>query len=261
MNEITVVVGVDQNTARQLAISIPTWRKHRPEMFGWPWALFYDRLPPLGIRSDDAQRLADEIVKVSRCTIVEWPPDQMEYETPREKMVTGFVFVPPAFVETKYWMKIDTDVLALGPSEWFEEVWFARGYVWIAPSWGYTKNKGGGGTIEEWAERLEAFGDQAWPRKPRLELASKISGNKIKMKRMCSWVSYYDTDWTSQMAAKTSEHCGPHRLPVPSQDTFHWYCATRNQELVMTANMKRRKWTNCPRMENLKKTAAGVMDA
>ncbi len=261
MNEITVVIGVDQNTAQQLAVSIPTWRKYRAEMFGWPWVLFYDRLAPLGIRPDDAQRLADEIVKVARCRIVEWPPGNVEYETPREKMVTGFVFVPPEFVQTDYWMKIDTDVLALGPADWFDEQWFARRYVWIAPSWGYTKAKGGGGKIVEWADRLETFGDRFWPRKPRLDLASKISGKKIKMSRMCSWVSYYDTNWTKRMAANASEHCGEHRLPVPSQDTFHWYCSARSQELVAKINMKKRLWNNFPRMANLQKTAAEVINA
>jgi hypothetical protein len=247
--DLTVVVGLDAATLEQWKLSLPTIAANRPELFQCPWCVFYDRDE---LTNDTI--LAD-VPESSGLDIhwFPWPSQPDRYASQRAKMLAGFVHVPRYAVKTKYWMKIDTDAVAV-PSrgKWFDEKWFHGGTVIAAPSWGYTKAKGDNRSAAEWAEALEAFGDEMLVDCPRLNLAANISGtNKITRKRFCSWLSFYETKFTTLCAELCEMHCGDEQIPVPSQDTTHWYIAERAGLPYKTVNMKRHGWAVSPRTRHL----------
>lgn len=256
--DITVVVGVDAVTIQQLAVSLPTWRKNRPELWKCPWIVFRDR---------DQVILGDVDGFPVNSKLVCWPPmdTQVKYETQREKMVTGHIFVPAMYAETPWSLKIDTDALALDSRPWIQDEWFepdlqGRFNAIVASPWSYAKPKGGGGTVEDWARKLEAWCDEVYPGSPRLGLAERIVGNKIIYPRIASWLSVYHVPWLRQLA-EACKSCGEYRLPVPSQDTVAHYYAARRGDRIHRTNMKRFGWTNVSHLDDLRAKAAEVMGA
>ena len=264
LDDLTVVVGLDAATIQQWEVSLPTLALHRRALFGCPWLLMYDW----------TQVETDRIVSiVGQCgldrsphlKLVPWPDAHFynQYNSQRERMLTGFVYMPPQHVQTTWWMKIDTDAIALHadrswlPSEWFVDA----DTMVVAPPWHYTKAKPGGQDIANWVEQLESFGDVALPGFERLNLAERIRGNKAIFPRFCSWLSFYRTSWTHAVASFARTHCGPYRLPVPSQDTYHWYMCQRGPWRWRKENMKSFGWTNCPRLGDLRQKAAESIGA
>ena len=267
--DITVTIAIDRNTAKQLLVSWPTWQKYRPEIWNWPWVIAFDWQPPHGLLASDVQKIAD-IMGIKRGVICKWPRTEIgsdqpvaTFETQRAKMVTSFLWSPAYYVSTEYWLKIDVDAIALGNKPWPLPEWFepdeqGRKNVLIANPWAYTKAKGGGGSISEWAEELECFGDAVCERS-RLGLIDHISGSKIKMPRIASWLSFYRTDWSRSLAGDLGEYVGDCRSVVPSQDTVAWYYAERRGDRYLRANMKRRSWTNVSTYDRLKAKAEEIM--
>lgn len=272
-SQITVVVGVDEHTLPMLEVSLPTWLKNRPQMRDMPWLVFYD-----GLESRPSLEFLHRMPLVNWEALIAYHGSQ--YETQREKMLSGWVHVPPKYVTTPFWMKIDCDALALEPNEdWLDPEWFEPEPVGIefptdgtakltgynniiASGWSYTKAKGGGGNIYDWATVLEGWGDKVCPNSERLGLYQKINdeGTKIKTHRIASWLSYYRTDWTKELALACSSTCGEGKLPVPSQDTVAWFYAERSGARYHTAKMKRKGWTNVSRLENLRERAKLIME-
>lgn len=248
LRDITLMLGVDRVTVEQLKLSHQTWKKFHPELWDIPWVVFFD--------DRYGRELVLEIKKINPWAVVHaWSCDG--YPSQRAAMLTGFVMLPPVYVKSPWWMKIDCDAIALNSDtpliedEWFEpkviEGLATPGYnVMVANPWGYTKPKGDDGDPKLWCDRLEIWGDTIFGDCTRLDLAKHISGNKIRYPRIASWFSLYNTDfsWAVMRA------CGD-QLPVPSQDTVHWYYAQRNCSLIERVKFKRRGWNNIPRMRNL----------
>tara|TARA_Y100000310_G_scaffold159589_1_gene159150 strand:+ start:1330 stop:2142 length:813 start_codon:yes stop_codon:yes gene_type:complete len=257
-SQITVVVGVDEHTLPMLEVSLPTWLKNRPQMRDMPWLVFYD-----GLESRPSLEFLHRMPLVNWEALIAYHGSQ--YETQREKMLSGWVHVPPKYVTTPFWMKIDCDALALEPNEdWLDPEWFEpdglnRYNCWIASGWNYSKSKGGGGSIWNWADNLEAWGD-SFTGLPRLGLRERIVGDKIKYPRMASWLSYYRTDWTKELSKSCSDFCGEGKCVVPSQDTTAWYFSERRQDKVHKAKQKKRGWTNVSRLGNLRERAREIME-
>lgn len=257
LGNLTVVVGIDQHTATLFEVAVETWKRFRPELFRCPWLVFFDSKYP-GL-SDGIKEYFLTEHKISPTLI----PGSYKpfYESQREFMLTGWIYAPAKHVQTKWFMKIDCDVLALDDrplNEWLRPEWFATDPVMIASPWGYTKAKGDGGTIHDWADKLERWGDFILPDYERLGLANRIKGDKIKYPRICSWLSYYRTDWYKELAASCRLWAGG-KLPVPSQDTAAWYLAERLGSNVVRANQKRRGWSTVSSLEKLKQKASEVL--
>lgn len=252
--KFTLVLGLDEKTLEQARWSTLTWRLNCPLLseFG-AWHIFFDDQQVNESMILDAIKLPDGVP----VALVPWSTEI--YESQREAMLTGFCY-QPIDIRTKYWVKIDTDAVCLERREdLIEKSWFDPEPVWIASPWGYTKAKGGGGSATDWATSLEEWGDKWAPGTKRLGLANKVTGSKIKHRRMASWLSIYNTHWTAEIA----EHCRRHfqslRIPVPSQDTVHWYAAERRRDRYHRVNFKRRGWTNIPRFDKLKQLATEVI--
>jgi hypothetical protein len=257
--EMTLVVGIDRKTVYQLAISVETWRAYRPELWTIPWLVFYDRQHPNGIRPGDARRVVTEIIDHRDVRLVHWPSAEAEHENQRERMLSGFVPLPARHVETPWWMKLDTDALALGPSDWLPADWFQpidqRLPVIVAPPWHYTKPKDQMARLDDWADTVSGLREA-----PRLDLPVNPDSNKCKHKRICSWCSYYQTNWSMIAAGYAEESCPVDSLPVPSQDGYHWYVATRRGDPILRANQKKRKWTNVSRLRGLEQRAIQAIE-
>lgn len=261
---VTVVVGLDEATIRQFVVSSPTWLKFHPELYKCEWLVFFD-----GRTSWTSKDLRAKLgyLLPDHAQVVPWAAEssRVEYETQRERMVTGFVFMPAIYCATDYWLKLDTDAIAVDDSapvweeSWFERDASGRSPVIIASPWGYTKAKGGGGSIEDWARSLEEAGDLLTGC-PRLGLDQHIAGKKIKLGRICSWMALFDRSWTAHAAAHAQVVSGGRcRLPVPSEDTWHWYYAARRGDRIERVRFGRRGWTNVPHYDDLRRRVAELM--
>ena len=194
------------------------------------WLLFYDHKFDFRQAADLATSMALDWIGIP------WMVDH--YGTQRERMLTGFVFCSN-YVTTPWWIKIDTDAYCADDSRpWLDPEWFEdrpTPLAYVANPWGYTKGA-------DWPERCDAWGDQHdrfSANRPALQLPYDPAARTIRHPRMCSWVSVYRTQWTRWAASLTG---GVPQLPVPSQDTYHWYCAERGQHAVKHVKFKRRGW-------------------
>lgn len=259
--DFTVVVGLDKRTLEQWSVSLPTVAALRPELLERPWTIFYDFAQ---ISANDVLRLAEAhgLDSSPHLRFVPWPTERVEaeYASQRAKMLAGFVHVPGLNVSTPWWMKLDTDVIA-SPTErpWVEAEWFADDVVLVASPWGYGKAKGDSRTIEQWCLSLESWGDIVWPTTQRLGLEKDIRGSKLVRPRFWSPVSYYRRDWTKRISELCVSCYGIGGMPVPSQDTVHWYAAERTGAKYLTVNMKRHGWTFTTGINNLRRMAGAVL--
>lgn len=271
MPEFTTVVGVDAKTLPQLELTLPTWHKYRPEMFRQPWLIFYDRV---AVTLPWLRRTVGHLLHGCDVRAVAWPSDPRAcYPTQRERMLSGFVHAP-RFVATDWWLKVDTDAVALHATDWLPPAWFeqqpqpeqpktdidpyipyAPGYnVWIASPWGYTKPADQMQQLDAWGDGVDAL--QPYP---RLDVPFEPGARRARHRRMASWVSFYRTDWSRYASEVARHYCSPNHIPVPSQDGYHFYFAQRRGDRYLRAQMKRRGWTNCPRAKQLMETTAKAM--
>lgn len=220
--DYTVCIVVDSHYLAHLRWTSQTWRKFRASMFNRPWAVAYDR--------DMTFQELDELVAICPhgTKFQEWPPEGVEYPTQREKMLSAWLFLLPWVVETRWWMKIDSDAFAeRDEDKWEFDNWMTGDEVACAPAWAYTVPAEYITILQDWGDSHEIL--RRFDRLP-LEV---IPGNKTcKGKRFCSWVSLYDTAWSREVAG----YCEPYKAPVPSEDSTKWYVAERMG----------RKWTHYP---------------
>ena len=111
MNECTLVIGIDQATIKQLHRTHLTWKLVRPQLWDWPWIVFYD---PGQIDNQTIFHLRT-MMDVPDITFIPWRHDH--YHSQREKMVTGHVYVPAEHCRTTWFCKIDTDTMAIENNE------------------------------------------------------------------------------------------------------------------------------------------------
>lgn len=265
-NEITLVLGVDAKYLPQLAVAIKTWAAFQPGLMRWPWVVFFDT----AVHSADVAKVLGSGGKFADALLVPWGNCPNDYSSQRERMLTGFVHVPPATVETKWWMKLDCDALALPGTarEPFPDPdWFAPGAhvrvagetvdqptnrepVLIGSPWGYTKPADQIAKLNLWGDHHNELSQY-----PRLDLRHEENARRLYHPRYCSWLSFYNTEWSRWAAALSDRGRVPLKIPVPSQDGYHWYCAARTRAAVRLVKMKRYGWNNYPKFDKLQQAA------
>lgn len=232
LSDITVVIGVDSRHLRELRWSWPTWMAFKPELLQMPVVIFFD----------DSEVSPKDATFLGGHSNVRWVPWRMPCaRNQREKMLCGFVQVPAREVDTRWYLKLDTDVVATDASPWIDLSWFnnlpeGRAPVIVAPPWGYSKPRYVMNLLDDWADSRAEFSGTS-----RLDLPYSSNSNKVIHPRIISWLMFGDTGWTRQMAAY-AEADG--RLPYPSQDTFLFYCAQRLGAPVRRVGMKHRGWAH-----------------
>jgi len=246
-HDFTLVLGVDRKTLEQLKLTLPTWIKHKPELFDRGVLVFRDRAQVSRLEVCSLIETA-----TSHYRVVDWDYPIEHYpgkglskwDNPqREKMLSGFVHIPAKFVHTPYWMKLDTDVVA-HPYEdpnWISPDWFLDFPSIIAPSWGYTKPADQMQKLDQWAEHNSI----PWMKEPLLNLVPKPEDTRINHHRICSWGAFFNTPDTAIFSSAAERSCGKGRLPVYSQDGFMFYCAKRAGRTIRTIPMKQFGWDVC----------------
>lgn len=266
MPNYTVVIGVDKATLPYLLTNLPTWRLLRQNLWERPWLVFFDPSESKGIQDVD---VVLDALGASDATLIEWNGNHAGYPTQREKMLSGHVYVS-RHVRTDWFVKIDCDAIAHHPAEWPKAEWFAddadgREPVLVGPKYGYTRAKSGGGTLWDWCERMEQFGDRYF-RTPRAGWESLIGdldhrrGPKMKKRRWVSWLGWQRADWVREMADLFERECGPGRLPLPSHDSCLWMAADRAGELVRVGSDMKAGWANRLQVSSCRKLVAEVME-
>ncbi len=241
MVDFTTVVGVDQRHMKELALTWPTWVKHRPEIVYQPLLLICDADGPQGWR-DGLSAIEHPDMR-----IVDWSqPDVPQ----REKMLSAITDVPGREVRTSWYLKLDTDVAATRSGNWLDPRWFRANDqqqwpVFVASPWGYTKPANAINRLDDWADQIDELNNH-----PRLDLPYDNTADLIRHPRITSWCFFADTRWTAAM----SELCGG-KLPVPSQDTFLWYCAARRGDFFRKVRMKRFGWQHVSSLRRLRRAS------
>jgi len=260
--KFTTVLGVDGHHLKQLALTWPTWIRHKPMLLDHPLLVFFDReqVSPNDIR---------EVIEHDDWLCVPWPVKGVKYEgdpgdkwtdPQRCKMLSGFIHVASSFVETEYWLKIDTDVVATGCNDWMDESWFLNNPAIISHKWTFTKPANQMELLDHWVWNNENNLPELRVRAP-LQLHPKEGSDRLGHRRIISFAGLFNTGFTEQVAKMCNDTCGPFKMPVPSQDGLMWYCATRlgwGIERVSMKSLGFQQWHNYRNIERNAKEAMNV---
>lgn len=239
--DFTVVIGVDAKHLGQLALVLPTWRRHKPSLFACPWVVFCD-----GVGRDDVESVIQNV----DLKVIRWPPGDSIfvgrgsgkwYDPQRYKMLAGHVHVPALMVETPYWLKLDTDAIARSNDDWIDPNWFQNDPVFIGPKWSYTKPADQMVVLDQWVKRYSKELGR-WAERPPLNLIPKPGSSMVSHPRACSWCAFFRTDFGVACASAANRTCGVSQLPVPSQDGYLWYMALRGGYETRRINIKSKGW-------------------
>jgi hypothetical protein len=177
-------------------------------------------------------------------------PFYYEMKGQREKMLTALVHIPPHFVSTPYFLKLDTDCVAMGPGKWIEPWWFENDPVFVTSPWGYTKPANAIQILDDWGDTIEGLRDR-----PRLNIPFDPSAGMVRHRRIISYVFFCRTNWARETSDVICNSSTGGRLPVPSQDTMHWYIAARRGDFFRTVNMKRYGWAHLSGLDKIRHAA------
>ena len=257
--DYTLVVGVDRKHLWQLGCVWPTWMRHKPSLREHSVIIFFDREE---VEPDDILRMVEH----TQLRLVPWPPKGIQYpggdtkwdNSQRIKMLSGFVHVPAMRVETKWWLKIDTDAVAVGQDDWINPAWFAMDPAIISHRWGYTCPASQMDMLDDWVKQYERELSELSSYSP-LELHPFPNREKLHHPRIASWCGLFETEFTRQCSLWANNTVGFARLPVPSQDGYMWYCASRLDRVIVRENMKNHGWTYWSTGQNIRKYAAEAM--
>jgi hypothetical protein len=254
--DYTLVVGVDRHHLKQLELVWPTWMKHKPSLLQHPLVVFYH------YRQISEARVG-AVVDHPNAKLVPWPLEGLDYggdgsdkwnDPQRAMMLSGFVYIPAMFVDTPYWLKLDTDVVATGNDDWIDLSWFEGDPAIVSHRWGFTKPANSMLLMDEWVGKNGHLKGT----KP-LNLIPNEGWDRLNHKRIISWCGFFDAEWTREMAELTKKSNGRYELPIASQDGFMWYIATRMGKGVVRANMKAKGWEHWSTMKNVSRRAKEVM--
>lgn len=222
--------------------------RFRPELGQWPVLLVHD--DSLDPQSNDLAFLRNH----PNLRYVHW--SMSDNVAQREKMLTGLVHVPARHVETPWYLKLDVDVVAMPTDRWIDPAWFAVSQegerpAFVASPWGYTKPAGAIEQLDRWAERIPALKSR-----PGLNIQANAGAEMVSHPRIASWCFFGNTEWTREVAAYA-----PHRLPVPSHDTYLFYCAARRSDHYLRTRMKRFGWRSYSRYRRLQEACTEVLSS
>jgi hypothetical protein len=242
MEKITVLTAVDDLHLNELYYSFQTWRKFSPEFFSSsPYVIMYD---PTQVKDTD---LRFNMFSGLDLTLVPWYDKNNTYTCQREKMLTSLV-VGPEHVKTKWYLKLDTDTLAVETKKWIYDEWFTDDIKLIGNPWGYTKPPDAIEKMDDWGDTIPEIS-----KFPRLELHPQPGSNMVKHSRLTTWVSFCQTEWTKYISSFAKKENGDYKLPVASQDTYLIYIAQRMNYEHKKVRFRFMGWDHIARFHKLKK--------
>lgn len=235
-NDFTTVIALDRQHNDEFKLSLQTWLRFHPEILERPLLVIRDEAGSRKFSTD----YISEAWKAPVATLHwGWPykywdtlellPGHRELSQ-RERMLTALTVVPPAMVQTPYWLKIDTDTICTGNGPSLES-FIEPGGDLIASPWGYTKPIDAIG-------RLNGY----FAGTPMPEPIVKVlpAGDRAKHPRIISWLAFVRTDWSREameyFGRDQAERCL--NLPVRSHDTVYSYMADRMGATVRKIRFK-----------------------
>ncbi len=230
----TTTIAIDMQHMGEFRLASQTWRKNRVEMWKNPLIVFAD----VGTSGESQGwwlrwlRRACDHPQISVVGVHDVPGS-----TQRHRMLSSLVYGPAAHVATDWFIKIDCDTLALKPpaSGWVHPNWFQEKepYEYVTASWNYTRGKEMWANLLQWAETVPQFAGA--PEAPGFLDPIK---DHVRHPRIISYVMFTRTRFVREVVAL---HPGP-LMPIPSQDTFLWYCGVRLQKRYAGVRMKKFGW-------------------
>lgn len=249
--KFTTVIAADSEHLEELAIVWPTWAKHRPEILANPMLLMLDmdanQDESGGYYSDPHQAVAFlDHPNLSIHLVVKTDPSVSQ----REFMLTQFVDYAPFQIDTNYFLKLDTDVVAVEGGEWFKRSWFDDYPAFVASPWGYSKPADSMMIMDEWANRHPEFRDSL-----PLNLTFDGTSDRVFHPRVISYVYWGRADWHRTIATFFDE-----RMPIASQDGYCWYCAERLHEHYVRVRQSHFGWRHINGIDRLREAARKVLE-
>jgi hypothetical protein len=247
LDELTLLLAVDESHIEQLATVWPTWTRFRPEFREIPILVSYDAecsVNELAIHS---------IIDNPNVRMLPWRMDNAESQ--RERMLTSFVKAAGQEVKTKWYLKLDTDIVASSTGAWLETGWFrtdddGRLPAFISSPWGYSKPADAIEKLDNWADGVDGLA-----RFPRLDIPFDPRKERVRHSRIASWCFFGNTEWTQEVASYAKG-----RLPVPSHDTFLFYCAARRGDFYRREKMGDRGWEVVSSMRRLRRRCSEILE-
>jgi hypothetical protein len=214
--DFTMLVAVDAPHLEELRIVWPTWVRHAPDVLAIPLLLVFDDVSANAVWHPDLHWLHKAHGGLVTAPLSSVLPTGYSRNpatiTQRERMLTGLVYAA-RHITTPWFLKLDTDTLAVPEGRFWSPDWFSPDTVLAAPRWGYTKPGHWLDTLDRWAD-VSAPGNVKPPR---------VMGEKIASSpRITSYAMWGRTDFARECLTLLGDEP---RLPVPSQDTFCWFCA------------------------------------
>lgn len=240
---------------------IPNWLEKKPSLRQLPFVVFFDEQT---VQEDDVVEMWGALSNIVDLTFVGWPDKKAVYpagtckwDNPqRAKMLSGFVYTAAEHVETEYWIKLDLDAVATGKDDWIDPSWFTDKPAIIAHRWNYTKPADQMDRLDLWfAEKMGEL-PSIWHNTTPLSIP-KTSEDRLVHPRIASWCSLYSISFT-RICREVCELCPVGSMPVPSQDGFMWYCATRLGLPVLRLNMKAYGWNFTTGLHKVEKALSSI---
>lgn len=231
--DITIVTGIDIGYIDKLLATYETWKHFKPEVLKMPMRVVYDTAT-LALDGRRMRRLAKAARRQADFQFVPW---EGEYPSQREKMLTALTFAPTTDVPTPWYLKIDADTVATRTAKWIDDAWFeekdGETPAFVTNPWNYTKPASFITRLQDWGDQQPGLKDH-----PRLQIEYSPDDRRAYHKRIISWLFFGNVAWTREVVGTLPTR----NLPVPSQDTFLWYCAARTDRRYVTHKMRRCGW-------------------
>ena len=206
--DITVVTAVDKNHIERLESTLPTWIKLKKLTC------------PIFVFAHEVDPSKTSISEFKNVKIIPW--NIQGVETQRERMLSAFLFGVAEHVKTDFWLKLDSDTIALNDDDkWLNPSFF--NYDMVGQKWGYTKPGSMVPRIDHWLDGLYHIGgiknfygvDGSYVLVGDDKKPEKL---KYQASRVISWIRFTRTSMIRDIA----ECCHYGRMPVPSEDTLVW---------------------------------------
>ena len=248
VKDLTLITAIDAGHAKRLECTWPTWMRFRPELRDVPVIVVHDA------RFDPLESPLATVVRHPRLRFIPW--EMPEADNQRERMLTALVKVAAAHIRTPWYLKLDSDVVATRSDSWLQDDWFRRDAAgripaYVASPWGYTKPADAIQRLDNWGDTINELRDQ-----PRLDLPFEPGAASVRHSRIISWCFYGNTAWTRRVARYARG-----RLPVPSHDTYLYYCATRRGDFTRHVRMKDFGWEHISCFRKLQRRCDKVIHA
>lgn len=228
--DLSILLAVDKAYVGQLRHAWPTWIKHRPEMFAVPFPVIVLKDASLPDSEIDFIKSSHPCVKVA-------PIPAIPGMTQQERMYSAFIHVGPFLADTEFAMKVDCDTVARR----HDPLWCSEEIVRMpdgtladlcASGWRYSKPSHAIDTMDKWGNTVPELKDF-----PAMNLPFDPKARRVDTPgRIAGYVTISRVDfsrWASTLCR---------RLPLPSQDTYLWYCAKRTGRPIKLFKMKRVGW-------------------